>query len=163
MKMTKAVLIISLMLIPSVRADDKPQDKTTAARFANALAETFANIIKSGSAVWDKLGEGQAIDTLQTLATDAATLETQKNDLRAELANGRIRDTSELSPRIDKLKASLREIKARLEKFSVEIDAAAHPIGEDLRIEVEKADTDKVFELDAMFQAFDREHPQPAI
>jgi hypothetical protein len=40
-----------------------------------------------------------------------------------------------------------------LETFSQELDAAAHPIGEDLRVKVEEAAMDKAYELDSVSSA----------
>jgi chromosome segregation ATPase len=161
MRLLGMVLGLSLALAPMVATDDK-SDPVIAARFADAIGQAFAGIINSGGVVWGKLGQGQAKDTLQTLATEAATLGVSKDKLRTQLVQNRVTDEA-LRNQVEGMNSTLEHMQHTLEKFANEVDAAAHPIGEKLRAKVEMADTDKILELDRVVIEFEQNHPQAAI
>jgi hypothetical protein len=145
MKILRTLILAGLIATP-VAAASNPEDAVVQ-RFAMGLIKTLAGVVNGGSAVWDKLGQGQATSTLQQLATKAANLQISNNRLKADLSNGRIHTGTELGNRVDALKDSLQDIDNLLDKFADEIDAAAHPIGEQLRIELGNAMIDKNIEL----------------
>jgi hypothetical protein len=122
---------------------------TTISRYAQGIQGALTGIGTMTIAAWDKIGEGQAPDILQDVATDAATLQTKKDGLRAELllCMQEKSNPPNLYGEVENLRKLVRRLGEKLEKFAHEIDKAAHPVGEDLRVEISKAETNKIIEL----------------
>jgi chromosome segregation ATPase len=163
MKFSAIVLGMCISWAPSVLAQgNQPNSAPPFARLTNAVGETFTSIVMSGNVVWDKLAEGQAKDTLQKLATEAATLEDAKAKLRSDLKSGNHEHRS-LEAQYNEIRNTLGNMSASLNKFSREIDAAAHPVGESLRVKVNSEHLEKSAALSNAKMAIDENHTEAAI
>jgi hypothetical protein len=118
---------------------------TAVEHYATGILDTLKAVVTSGDALWKMLGDGQAVDTLQTVSTEAATLQINKERLRDAIVN---HQSVQLSAEIERLKTAVRNIDKHLLKFATEIDAASGAIGGQLRIEVSRAETQKLDELE---------------
>lgn len=146
MKITIAVLMFSMGFQgQSIQKSPSPNDN--AARptgyvsktgdFTSSILTMFSDIVTKGGGVWDKIGASQAQSVLQGVASDAATLENKNNQLRTDLEASVERHTTQDFPvtvRSEELKTLLRALGRTLERFRVEIDKSAHPIGEEMRV-----------------------------
>lgn len=138
-----------LLVLVCVTGMAVTEGNNTVVHFATAVMNAFGDIVKSGGEIWTRLGEGQALAVLQNLASEAATLEGQKSALREKLVDAaQTNGTVDISEEVEPLKKSVRDMASTLERFRVEVDSAAHPIGEQLRVELSKAETGKVIDLD---------------
>jgi hypothetical protein len=93
------------------------------------------------------------------------TLQTEKDKLRAELVQC-IQDKSNppnLYREVENLENIVRGLRRKLEQFAHEIDKAAHPVGEDLRVEISKAETNKIIELRSVVRDWDEGRRQKAV
>jgi len=122
--------------------------------------------VEKGGAVWDKLGESQAKDILQELASKATTLRDQKVELLEFLKAHKGEEgttVSEVNDRVKALKDSVRSIKDTLQKFAYEVDKAAHPVGENLRSAVNSAEIGKMSDLDRVVSDWRQNQPDKAV
>ncbi len=145
MRIISVILALSLSL-------GWPEDRhiTAVGHFAEGVVKAFAGLVAIGDAAWAPLANKQSERVLEELASKAATLESKKNDLKTELeenVKNKTTDQVRLSQRIQDLKMQVVAIRDKMDKFSVEIDKAAKPVGDQVRIETNKAEIRKINEL----------------
>lgn len=110
-----------------------------------------------GNEVWDSLATTQAKSVLDDIAHDAAD-QAKGNDRLLFDMNKSLKDKTTYSLnasfRVAALQNSLVVLGRRLDRFSVEVDKAAHPIGEQARIKFAVAAAGKGAELDAIVNSW---------
>jgi hypothetical protein len=132
--------------------------------FANGVVEAFAGVCATDKNVWKKLEKEQGKEVIDALVSDASTLEEKKNDLRNELVRAPvISSVTDLEGKIGRLKDLTRAIRDKLDRFAIEVDAAAAGVGAPLRAEVRKAETNKISELEDVRQKWAKGNRREAI
>ena len=140
--------------------DEDPANKyaKTVANFALGMIEIYANLVKKGNEVWIGLAETQATSVLDKIAHDAAE-QAEGNDrllaqMQQSVEKGKTKDLP-VRKAVSDLQSSLRKLGRELDRFSYEVDKAAHPIGEDARVRFAEAGNGKAIELDAIVESWE--------
>jgi hypothetical protein len=95
------------------------------------------SILDAGPTLWNKISQGQAIATLQSVATGSADVESEKEKLKHEILAGDISDRSVLNARLDTLRVQLVTFKRQLTTFGYEIDQSSPGNGSLIRATAE--------------------------
>jgi hypothetical protein len=162
-----APLILISLCVPQVVAQPRGQEKKdndsqhnyaqNVANFASGMLQVYSSLVARGNEVWDSLATTQAKSVLGDIASDAAD-QAKGNDRLLFDMNKCLKDKTtcslDASFRVATLQDSLTVLGRRLDKFSVEVDKAAHPIGEQARIKFAVAATGKSAELDAIVKSW---------
>jgi hypothetical protein len=161
MKLLSMALILAMAAAPTMAASDQDSPEAVA-KFTNAITTAFITVVDSGNTAWAHLAQGQAKDTLQTLGTDTANLANSKNDLRVYIQSGNATEAG-VNTKIEAMKLQIKAMKQLMGTFAAELDTAAHPIGENLRVQIAHAETGKVVELDEVEYKFEQHNLEAAI
>src|SRR5579859_2212540 len=160
-------LSVVCALILSIASPQKRQLPNAIGSLASNVIDGFANLVTHGGKVWEELGKGQANAILDRVSDETVKLEADKNALRAYMVKNKDDKSDaasiEVSERCDKIKHDSQDIQTSLLEFGEEIDKAAHPVGEDMRAAVIKAETMKMAEIDAVDDLWDDHHPAVAV
>jgi len=161
MKLLRLALILTMTASPTMAASNGDSSDEVA-KFTNAITSAFIKVVDGGNTAWEHLAQGQAKDTLQTLATKTGDLTQKNNDLLAYIRSGNATDDT-VSTRVKAIKTQLQAIKQLMGTFATELDEAAHPIGENLRTKIASAGTSRAMELDQVEFNFRQHDTQAAI
>jgi len=161
-----ALLIGISLFIPQAGAQPQEQEKTDkksesyakdVASFATGLLEIYSGLMAKGNEIWDGLGTMQAKKVLDDVAS-AAGNQAKDNEILLSAMQKSIKDKETenlmVSFRVAMLHNSLKHLGDRLDTFSVEVDRAAHPIGEQARVKFAIAYGGKEAELDAIVKSW---------
>lgn len=111
-------------------------------KLVNSVSSILTGIADSGGKAWEKIGTGQADSILQDIGTDTANLEIRNNNLKTELEQS-IKDNKmrsiPIGQRVESLTSALQGLSKKLSRFATEVDKAAHPIGEEARVQFNSA------------------------
>jgi predicted nuclease with TOPRIM domain len=108
---------------------------------------TASTILDGGKVLWTKIGDYQAVETTQEIASKSGSLHELKSKLREDIENDRIKDKDELNNRIDKLIDAIDALRGSLDRFAYEIDSAHLNSSTDLRITTAYLAGNKIEEL----------------
>jgi hypothetical protein len=162
-----ALLVAFSLLVPQVGAqphgqknkDDDSQRSygQTVANFASGILQMYSSLVAKGNDVWDSLATTQAKSVLDGIAHDAADQARNNDRLLLDMKESIRKETTKdlaVSFRVAQLQNSLGVLGEKLDRFSVEVDKAAHPIGEQARVKFAVAQAGKGAELDAIVRSW---------
>ena len=145
---------IAILLMIGVMAVAQAATRGTAlGHFSTGILELFANVVKAGGDIWDKLATTQAQDVLAKLATEAADLEVKKSELKSMLEQSVQNNTTQVvdvSQLVGGLQNQVKAMRSTMDKFGEEIDKASPTLGDHFRIEIGKAEVAKGAELESV-------------
>jgi hypothetical protein len=146
---------------PDDAEDSSNKYVKVAANFAFGMLDIYTGLVNKGNKVWDDLGHTQAVSVLDRVAHEAGE-QAKGNDLLLDDMKASVKNETtkklEVGERVDRLKTSLAHLGRELDRFSVEVDKAAHPIGEEARERFAVAGNGKARELDAITKSWREGH-----
>jgi len=113
-----------------------------------AFTKTVIEILNSGTAMWKRIGESQASQTVQEVVSKASDLEEANEKLSFDITGNKIQTIKDLRTRIRSLKDRLADLREPLTKFAYEIDSLSLNTSGDLRTAINRMGDRKLMELD---------------